>query len=97
MKATQIQTSQSGQQGQYTVQSGDTLYKIASENGMTVQQLMDLNGLTGSTIYVGQSLKLGGQASSRPSDKSSTGGSYTIQSGDTLYDIAKENGTSVGP
>ncbi|AMB94617.1 LysM peptidoglycan-binding domain-containing protein [Aerococcus sanguinicola] len=42
----------------HKVQAGDTLWRIASANGMTVQELKALNGLTGSNIYVGQELKL---------------------------------------
>ncbi|MDK6232839.1 LysM peptidoglycan-binding domain-containing protein [Aerococcus sp. UMB10185] len=42
----------------HKVQAGDTLWRIASANGMTVQELKALNGLTGANIYVGQELKL---------------------------------------
>lgn len=43
----------------YTVQSGDTLSKIAAQNGITVAELMELNGITNaSEIYSGESLKV---------------------------------------
>ena len=42
--------------GEYLVQRGDTLSHIAERFGMRLRELMDLNGLRGSTIYVGQLL-----------------------------------------
>ncbi|MFC0604806.1 muramidase family protein [Winogradskyella pulchriflava] len=42
----------------WTVSKGDTLYSIAKKNGITVQQLKDLNGLTDNLIKVGQKLHL---------------------------------------
>ena len=42
----------------YVVQSGDSLWQIATKNGLTVQQLKVFNGLTSDAIYVGQVLKL---------------------------------------
>ncbi|TCO68101.1 N-acetylmuramoyl-L-alanine amidase [Marinisporobacter balticus] len=42
----------------YTVKTGDTLWSIARHCNMTVQKLMELNGLKGSLIYPGQILKI---------------------------------------
>lgn len=42
--------------GEYRVQRGDTLSHIAQRFGMGLTELMSLNGLRGSTIYVGQLL-----------------------------------------
>jgi LysM repeat protein len=47
---------QSGQT--YTVQSGDTLYEIATRFGTTVSALKDANNLTSDTILVGQVLNI---------------------------------------
>lgn len=47
----------------YTVQRGDTLSGIASKYGTSYQQLMQLNGLSHTTIYVGQTLKVKGSSS----------------------------------
>ncbi len=44
--------------GTYLVRQGDTLYSIARKNGTTVNELMKNNGLNGTTIFVGQKLKL---------------------------------------
>lgn len=51
----------------YKVVHGDTLWKIATANKMTVERLKQLNGLTDNLIVPGQELKLDGQSvSSKP-------------------------------
>lgn len=48
-------------QGTYTVQAGDTLYKIAQEHGMSVSRLSELNNITNpSQLSIGQVLRLDG-------------------------------------
>ena len=42
----------------YTVRKGDTLYRIASKHGLTVQKLKKLNGMKSDNIRVGQKLKV---------------------------------------
>lgn len=42
----------------YTVKKGDNLFRIALNNGTTVEALKKLNGLTGNTIKIGQILRL---------------------------------------
>lgn len=42
----------------WTVSKGDTLYNISKRNGLTVDELKSLNGLTNNLILVGQTLKL---------------------------------------
>lgn len=42
----------------YTVKSGDSLWKIASQQGVSLQTLMSWNHLSSSTIYIGQKLNL---------------------------------------
>ncbi|WP_428910067.1 LysM peptidoglycan-binding domain-containing protein [Niallia sp. Krafla_26] len=48
----------------YVIKSGDTLGKIAANFGTTVQTLKSLNNLTSDLIFVGQTLKVTGTASS---------------------------------
>jgi len=48
--------------GSYVVQSGDTLYGISRKFNLTVDRLMELNGLESSTIRPGQVLKLSEQS-----------------------------------
>lgn len=47
--------------GAYTVQKGDTLYSIASANGITVDELKRLNNLKNNVLTPGQILRLSGQ------------------------------------
>lgn len=42
----------------YTVQPRDTLWRVATNNKLTVEQLKSFNGLTSNTLSVGQVLKL---------------------------------------
>ncbi|MGP4060541.1 LysM peptidoglycan-binding domain-containing protein [Halobacillus sp. H74] len=71
----------------YTVKAGDTLYRIALKYGMGVQQLASLNDISNpSLIQVGQVLKI--------TSNSSSYGTYTVKSGDTLYRIALNHGTN---
>lgn len=42
----------------YTVQAGDTAYTIAKKHGITIRQLMDMNGLDFDEIRQGQELRI---------------------------------------
>lgn len=42
----------------YTVVAGDSLYRIAQKNNITIDQIREVNNITGDLIYVGQVLKL---------------------------------------
>lgn len=66
----------------YMVKSGDTLWKISMNYGVTVEQLRHWNNLQSDTIYVNQHL-----ATKDPY--------YIVQSGDNLYLIANRTQTSV--
>ena len=59
--------SESAGAGQlYTVKSGDSLSKIATEFGVTVKALRSANNLTTDKIVVGQKLKIPAKAASPP-------------------------------
>ena len=50
----------SSRTGEYIVQEGDTLSKIAYEHGLTIEELMQANGLAEATIFIGQTLVIPG-------------------------------------
>ncbi|MEC1260492.1 peptidoglycan DD-metalloendopeptidase family protein [Bacillus swezeyi] len=70
-----------------TVKQGDTLWKISKESGVSVKRIMDLNGLADSHLYIGQTLRL--------HDGQAKRGTYIVQKGDTLYQIAEKMGVTV--
>lgn len=106
--APQIETAQPET---ITVQSGDTLYQLARRYGTTVEAIKRANGLTGNIIRPGQQLALSGTApqptTSRlprsspafyddpPAAPVSSGDTYTVQPGDSLYAIARKTGVRV--
>ena len=74
----------------YTIQRGDTLYRIARNNGTTVSTLQTLNGIRNpNVIYAGQVLCLAGE------NQGGEQTSYTVLRGDTLYRIARRFGVNL--
>ena len=74
----------------YTVKKGDTLYSIATKNGLTVQELKELNNLTSNNLTIGQSLLI----KKNPKENTNVT-TYTVKAGDTLYSIARKYDTTV--
>ena len=85
----------------YVVKSGDTLWKIATMYGVTVQQIVTVNNISNANlIYVGQVLTIPGTAATPPTTPTkppapSTDTKYTVKSGDTLTKIAAVYGVTV--
>lgn len=72
----------------YTVQSGDSLWKISIANSLTVLELKEINNLTSDTLYVGQVLTVGYQ--DKPAYIT-----YSVVSGDNLWVISTKYGVSI--
>lgn len=68
----------------YIVKSGDNLYAIARNYGVSVADIMSYNNLTSNLLSIGQTLRI-----------PTTSTSYTVQKGDTLYSIARKFDTTV--
>ena len=75
----------------YVVQPGDTLYKIAVQHGVTMQEIATVNSIWNyDHIEVGQMLTIPG-ADSAPA-AGGTAISYVVVPGDTLFRIAYNHG-----
>ena len=74
----------------YTVKQGDTLYKIAQNYGVTVNDIVTANGLSRpDDLVIGQSLFI-------PTNNSMGNmTTYTVMAGDTMYLIARRLGISL--
>ena len=86
--------------GYYIVKSGDTLWSIARNYGLTVDELKRLNNLTSNNLTIGMSLLV----NKNNIDNNDNGNNneeleayeyYTVKSGDTLYSIANKYNLTV--
>jgi len=80
-----------GQEIQYTVRRGDSLWRLASRYGTTIDRIKGDNNLSGTVLKPGQSLRIR-SASTAPTGGGST---YVVQRGDTLGRIAQTQGVSL--
>ncbi len=74
----------------YTVKTGDTLYGISNQFGVSVTELAELNNIKGSNLSIGQVLKIPSKTGTNPNNMFM----YTVKSGDTLYKIATKYNTT---
>ena len=71
----------------YTIQSGDTLYKLALKYGTSIEALMTLNNIKSHLIYPGQQIKIPSSGNDRII--------YTVKAGDSLYFISLRYNVSI--
>lgn len=85
--------------GTYVVKKNDSLWSIANAHNITIAKLRSINHLTGSVIYIGQTLKVEGRASVNAEHKNSSSApkksTYTVQAHDSLWRIATRNKMTV--
>jgi peptidoglycan DL-endopeptidase LytE len=67
----------------YDVKSGDTLWKIATTNGISLTELRTWNNLSSDSILINQTLSL------LPPHSHTNSSTYIVKSGDTLASIAR--------
>lgn len=94
LKVSNNETSNNVVSTTYTVKSGDTLWGIATKHNVTVQQLMTVNKLSTSTVFVGQKLVISQSSITTPSNPGTTSPTvtqtYTVKAGDTLWGISRD-------
>ena len=73
----------------YTVKKGDSLWLIANNYGITVDELKKANNLTSNTLTIGQNLLI------PTKNETTTGTTYTVKKGDSLWLIANNYGITV--
>ncbi len=81
----------------YTVETGDTLSKIAQRYGTTVQELVSINNISNpNLIYPGQQIRVLTNSTVNGNETRGTGSiTYTVRRGDTLSQIAKAYNVTV--
>lgn len=72
----------------YIVKKGDSLYSIAMQFGVSVDDLIQANQLTSTVLQIGEQLKI-------PKKDTSGSSTYVVQRGDTLYSIAAKYNVTV--
>lgn len=77
-------------QNTYTVQAGDTLYGISRQHNTSAQKIRELNNLTSDNLEPGQILIVSDNDATNPSECVI----YTVEDGDSLYEIAKKYDTT---
>lgn len=84
---------------EYTVQPGDTLWRIAHKHGISISDLREWNKLTNDIILPNQPLKVSKKSSApvsvTPVSPPVLSSSYTVKSGDSLYRIANQFQVSI--
>ena len=75
----------------YTVKSGDTLYGISNQYGVSVVDIMKVNSLNNTNLTIGQILNIPKSSGTNPDNTFI----YTVKKGDSLYSIANRYGTNV--
>ena len=101
--ATSEETTSSTNAKMYYVHSGDSLYRIAHNHGISLSTLLEWNHLSvDSIIHPGQGLMVSEGSSSSTEEAEETAASsestettYTVQPGDGLWRIAKNHGLTL--
>ena len=76
----------------YVVKKGDSLWSIARVNGLTVDELKSLNNLSSNVLHVGDTLLI---SSADSTGDDGNDNYYVVNSGDTLWSIARKYNLSV--
>ena len=86
-------TSNGGQTtgAKYTVQSGDSVWKISNDHGITMAQLIEWNNIKNNFVYPGQQLIVSNGGSSN----TASGTKYTVKAGDSVWSVSNKYGITM--
>lgn len=90
LKIPEEEVTETGDYIVYTVKSGDSLYSIGREYDVSVDELIDYNNLSTSSLQINQQILI-----PKKKETGATTSTYTVKSGDTLYSIARAYNTTV--
>lgn len=76
----------------HTVRRGETLFSIANRYGLSVDELRNLNGLSGNAIQAGKKLKVKSGGNDAPAQEIQY---HTVRAGETLFSISNRYGVTV--
>lgn len=106
-------TSNGGQTtgAKYTVQSGDSVWKISNDHGITMAQLIEWNNIKNNFVYPGQQLIVsnggssntgantgntsGSNSSNSSSSNTASGTKYTLKAGDSVWSVSNKYGITM--
>nr|WP_305040161.1 LysM peptidoglycan-binding domain-containing protein [Enterococcus faecium] len=106
-------TSNGGQTtgAKYTVQSGDSVWKISNDHGITMAQLIEWNNIKNNFVYPGQQLIVsnggssntgantgntsGSNSSNLSSSNTASGTKYTVKAGDSVWSVSNKYGITM--
>ena len=76
----------------YTVKKGDTLWSIAQKYNLTPNDLIIYNNLPSTTLQINDQILI---PNKKQDNEETSGNTYIVQKGDTLYSIATKYNTNV--
>jgi len=100
LKQVEVQEEHAIRSSGYVVKKGDSLWSIAKDHNMSVNELARINGLSPSKILrIGQAINLDPQKAddfvSMQKQNSSSDGKYIVKKGDSLWNIACKYGVYI--
>jgi LysM repeat protein len=80
----------------HTVREGETLYRVAQNYDVSVEELRRVNSLEGNTIRAGQELVIPGTTGQESTtEQTASDGDHVVEAGETLFSIAARYDISV--
>jgi len=86
---------QNSQPREHTVKTGETLYSIAQQYNVTVQDLMKWNHLNNNDIQIGQQLMVAPPKQETGGAQEASTVKHVVKKGETLFSVARQYGVTV--